>query len=430
MAVGSPAGAIAVSAGTTHTCAIDEDGNVRCWGEGTSGRLGQGTTVTLGAVPGSMASLPAVILGAGRTATAISAGGAHTCVLLDNATVKCWGQGAAGQLGQDSTTNLGDAAGEMAALPAVNLGSGRTAIAITVGATHTCALLDNATVKCWGTNTAGQLGQDSNANLGDAAGEMAALPAVNLGVGRTATAIDAGDTHTCALLDDATIKCWGFGANGRLGLDSTDNRGDAAGEMAALPAVNLGVGRTATSVSAGFRHTCAVLDDATVKCWGFGGNGELGQDSTLTLGDAGGEMAALGPVNLGVARTATSVAAGGTHTCAVLDNAALKCWGGNASGQLGQGNTTSVGVLPGEMAALSAVNLGVGRSATGVTTGLGAAHTCALLDDDSVKCWGSARAASWAETVWRRLVMLPARWRRWPRSSWESPQVRHRWASH
>jgi uncharacterized repeat protein (TIGR01451 family) len=102
---------------------------------------------------------------------------------LDNATVKCWGAGGSGQLGQDSTANLGDQSGEMAALPAVNLGAGRTATAVTAGNNHTCALLDNATVKCWGFNSSGQLGQDSTANLGDGAGEMAALPAVNLGFG-------------------------------------------------------------------------------------------------------------------------------------------------------------------------------------------------------------------------------------------------------
>ncbi len=123
----------------------------------------------------------------------LTAGANHSCGILPGGAVKCWGYNAYGQLGQDSTVNLGDNPGEMAALPAVNLGAGRTATAVSAGNVHTCALLDNATVKCWGLNGSGQLGQDSTANLGDGAGEMAALPAVNLGAGRTATAVTAGD---------------------------------------------------------------------------------------------------------------------------------------------------------------------------------------------------------------------------------------------
>ena len=174
--------------------------------------------------------------------------------------------------------------------------------AVTVGQSHTCALLESATVKCWGFGGNGQLGQDSTTNLGDQAGEMATLPAINLGAGRTATAIAAGQSHTCALLDDATVKCWGDGGNGRLGQDSTTNLGDQAGEMATLPAINLGAGRTATAVDAGSEagHTCAVLDDATLKCWGSGSRGQLGQGSTSDLGDSAGEMAALPAISFGV----------------------------------------------------------------------------------------------------------------------------------
>jgi len=356
-APGAPFAARSITAGSSHSCAILPVGRVKCWGSNSLGQLGQDSTANLGDSAGEMAALPAVNLGAGRTATAITAAGNHTCALLDNATIKCWGTNTSGQLGQDSTASLGDAAGEMAALPAVNLGAGRTATAITAGAAHTCALLDNATIKCWGTNISGQLGQDSTANLGDAAGEMAALPAVNLGAGRTATAVTAGDSHTCALLDNATIKCWGSGPAGQLGQDSTATLGDGAGEMAALPAVNLGAGRTATAVTAA-AHTCALLDNATIKCWGTGFSGRLGQDSTAHLGDASGEMAALPAVNLGAGRTATAVTAGAAHTCALLDNATIKCWGTNTSGQLGQDSTANLGDAAGEMAALPEIDFG------------------------------------------------------------------------
>ena len=385
-APGAPLAARSITAGGGHTCAILPFGVVKCWGENFWGQLGYDSTAHLGDAPGEIRALPAVNLGVGRTATAITAGINHTCALLDDATVKCWGLNSQGQLGQDSTTTLGDNPGEMAALAPVNLGAGRTATAVTAGQVHTCALLDDATVKCWGNGNAGQLGQDSTTTLGDNPGEMAALAPVNLGAGRTATAITAGSSHTCALLDDATVKCWGNGGVGRLGQDSTTTLGDNPGEMAALAPVNLGAGRTATAVTAGNAHTCALLDDATVKCWGAGDNGMLGQDSTAYLGDNPGEMAALAPVNLGAGRTATAVTAGSFHTCALLDDATVKCWGFGAHGQLGQGSTADLGDNPGEMAALAPINLGAGRTATAVTTGEN--HTCALLDDATVKCWG------------------------------------------
>ena len=304
-----------VTAGGTHSCAILPTGHVKCWGFGLNGRLGQGSTADLGDEPGEMAALAPVDLGAGRTATAISAGSAHTCALLDDGTVKCWGRNLNGQLGQGSTADLGDQPGEMAALAPVDLGAGRTATAISAGASHTCAVLDDGSVKCWGSNASGQLGQGSTATLGDEPGEMAALAPVDLGAGRTAVTISAGELHTCALLDDATVKCWGSGANGRLGQDSSATLGDEPGEMAALAPVSLGAGRLGTAVDAGFTHTCAMLDDASVKCWGTGDNGRLGQDSTASLGDEPGEMAALPPVDLalrpsGVAGTITEVGSG------------------------------------------------------------------------------------------------------------------------
>ena len=159
-----------------------------------------------------------------------------------DATVKCWGDNGYGQLGLGDTADRGDQSGEMGGdLPAVDLGAGRIATAITAGGYHTCALLDDATVKCWGWGWHGRLGLGDMASLGDEPGEMGVnLPAVDLGAGRTATAITAGDAHTCALLDDATVKCWGDNGAGQLGLGDTANRGDEPGEMGVnLPAVDL-----------------------------------------------------------------------------------------------------------------------------------------------------------------------------------------------
>ena len=113
-------------------------------------------------------NLTIVDLGTGRTATAIASGGSHTCAQLDNDSVKCWGEGTQGRLGYGNSNNLGDGANEMGEnLTAIDLGTGRTATAISLGNYHTCALLDNASVKCWGSNNNGQLGQGNTNNLGD-----------------------------------------------------------------------------------------------------------------------------------------------------------------------------------------------------------------------------------------------------------------------
>ena len=386
----TPAAAPDLTVGTAHTCTVLDNATVKCWGSGNLGRLGNDSTIPRGDNPGEMAALVPVDLGTGHTAVAVAAGDEHTCAILDDGSVKCWGNGANGRLGYDNTTTQGDSPGDMAALPTVDLGAGRTALAITAGFAHTCVLLDNHTVKCWGHGGGGRLGYDNTTDQGDTAGDMAALPAVNLGAGRTAVAISAGTDHTCAILDSGQVKCWGLGANGRLGYDNTTDQGDTAGDMAALPAVNLGANRTALAISAGFNHTCAVLDNHTVKCWGLGTNGRLGLDNTTTQGDTVGDMAILPSVNLGPGRTALAVTTGFTHTCVLLDTDAVKCWGGGASGQLGNDSTTNQGDSAGEMAALPSVDLGDGRTALAVTAGDNS--TCAVLDNHRVKCWGSGNS--------------------------------------
>jgi hypothetical protein len=156
---------------------------------------------------------------------------------------------------------------------------------IASGNGHSCALLEDDTLKCWGGNGGGQLGLGDTANRGDGAGEMGAnLPTVDLGSGRHAVAIAAGHSDTCALLDNGTVKCWGFNAEGQLGLGDTANRGDGAGEMGdSLPAVSLGTGRTAVAISVGGSpisadgsFACALLDNGSVKCWGENSFGALG----------------------------------------------------------------------------------------------------------------------------------------------------------
>ena len=430
--------ATSITAGFEHTCAILDNGEVSCWGSGGYGQLGYGNTDSIGddETPDSAG---AVNLGAGRTATSITAGSYHTCAILDNGEVSCWGSGTYGQLGYGNTDNIGDDETPDSA-GAVNLGAGRTATSITAGSDHTCAILDNGEVSCWGFGFYGQLGYGNSDTIGDNETPDSA-GAVNLGAGRTATSITAGSNHTCAILDNGEVICWGHGFSGQLGYGNTDNIGDnetpdsagavnlgagrtatsitagtqshlrdprqRRGELLGLGgsgqlgygntdnigddetpdsagAVNLGAGRTATSITAGSNHTCAILDNGEVSCWGSGFSGQLGYGNIDNIGDNETPDSA-GAVNLGAGRTATSITAGSNHTCAILDNGEVSCWGFGVYGQLGYGNTDTIGDDETPDSA-GAVNLGAGRTATSIAAGYG--HTCAILDNGEVSCWG------------------------------------------
>ena len=237
-------------------------------------------------------------------------------------------------------------------LTIVDLGTGRTATAIATGDSHTCALFDNASVKCWGENGNGQLGLGpSISNRGDGSGEMGdSLTAINLGSGRTATSITTGTGYTCVLLDDDSVKCWGRADYGQLGAGKTEEYN----EPNASP-IDLGTGITATAIASGYFHTCAILDNSSIKCWGRNDSGQLGIGDTGNRGDGTNEFGLtemgdnLPAVDLGAGRTARAISAGDRHTCVVLDNTSLKCWGKNESGQLGLGDNSPRGDNSSEM---------------------------------------------------------------------------------
>ena len=180
----------------------------------------------------------------------------------------------------------------------------------------------------------------------------------------TGNILSSSSSHNCAVLDDDSVKCWGYNYNGQLGLGDRNDRGDDWNEMGDnLPAVNLGTGRKAKAISAGGSHTCAILDDNTVKCWGYNYNGQLGLGDKNTRGDDWNGMGDnLPAVNLGTGRMAKAISAGGSHTCAVLDDGFVKCWGRN-EGRLGIGYLNNRGDDPYEMGdKLPLVGFGTGRT--------------------------------------------------------------------
>ena len=301
--------AVAISSGYEYACAILDDGSVSCWGDNYAGQLGDGTTTR------RYTPTPTSSLGPGRTAVAIGTGSYHTCVILDNGSVSCWGSNWVGQLGDGTTTDRHT--------PTLisGLGNGRTAVAISVDDSTTCAILDNGLVSCWGSNSAGKLGDGTSTD------RHTPTPTSSLGNGRTAVAISSTASSTCAILDNGLISCWGYG--GQIGDGTTTNR------HTPTPTSSLGTGRTAVSISGGNLFYCALLDNGSVSCWGWSYFGMWGNQEPSN------QTSPILISSLGTGRTAVALASGMQHACAILDNGSVSCWGYNNVGQLGDGTTTN-----------------------------------------------------------------------------------------
>eukprot|EP01083_Nonionella_stella_P168042 566226_1 len=256
--------------------------------------------------------------------TQIVAGGARTCVLSQNNTVKCFGYNYAGALGYGHTNNIGDEPGQMGdSLNTIDLGMNFIPTQIVAGFGHTCALSHNNTVKCFGEGYSGQLGYGDGLDRGDEAGEMGdSLNTIDLGMNFIPTQIVAGFGHTCALSHNNTVKCFGEGYSGQLGYGDGLDRGDEAGEMGdALKTIDLGTNFIPTQISAGSSHTCALSLSNTVKCFGNNMFGQLGYGHKNNTGNEPGQMGDnLNIIDLGTNFIPTQISAGGYHTCALSQN--------------------------------------------------------------------------------------------------------------
>ncbi|NOU31374.1 MAG: hypothetical protein HOO96_26040 [Polyangiaceae bacterium] len=384
---------VQLAAAADRTCAVEARGALKCWGRNTEGQLGLGDTLARGDDPNEMGrALPAVDLGASAQVAQVALGGRHTCAILGDSSLRCWGFNATGELGLGDFNTRGDEAGEMgAALPAVNLGSGHTAKEVATGYQHTCAILDDGTLRCWGLNAGGQLGAGNTRNRGGIPTDMGDVLRVDLGTGRTAKHVTAGAEHTCAILDNDDVKCWGANTSGQLGYGDFSARGDGVGEMGdALKPVDIGPGRKVRAVGAGMQHTCALLDDETVKCWGNTYYGQCGTGDTNNRGDSAGEMGgALRAIDLGQGHRAKGIGVGSDHTCVALDNDELRCFGAGFDGQVGPlpGGFISWGWAVGQMGQ-NLPSIDVGPSVKVLAVSAGGTHTCAVLGNQ-VKCFGS-----------------------------------------
>lgn len=379
-----------LSAYWSTTCARFDTGKVKCWGDNQSGQLGIGDTLTRGDKPGQMGvNLPFVNLGAGRTARKVSVGASHVCALLDDGTVKCWGDNQSGQLG------LGDNL-QRSLPPLATVALKAPAVDVACGEGRSCAILQTGSVQCWGDNSDGRLGVGStNSAIGAGAADMAGLPTVDLGAGVTVTKLSVGGRHTCVVTANGAVRCWGTNGNGQLGLGDTLARGASAAAMGAnLPEVQLFAPADpavapAWGVAAGDFSTCAALADGRVKCWGENTFGQLGVGDTKGRGVLANEMGAdLVAAKLDNNALALGVSGTALFECAWMTSGAAKCWGFNLLGQLGLGDTQHRGTDKASLSPLADVSLGSSVPPV-VQIATGSAHACALFQDHRVKCWGS-----------------------------------------
>lgn len=357
-----------ISVGGDHTCALLDNNAVRCWGRNTYGELGYGHTSTVGddESPESEGYVDV-----GGDVTQVSVGDTHVCALLDDGNVRCWGRNYYGQLGYGHTKNIGD---DEAPAMAGSVDVGGTVVQVAAGGEHTCALLDTGAVRCWGLNVSGQLGYGNTTNVGD---DEQPESAGDVPLGAAATAIVAGHDHSCALLETGAVRCWGRGTWAALGYEDREDVGD---DEFPLIAGDVDVGGTVTQLSAGWYHTCALLDSGAVRCWGFGYTGQLGYGNPEDVGDDE-TPASVGDIELGAG--AVEIDAGVYHTCALTTFGSVRCFGFGGSGRLGYANVESIGddEAPG-----TAGDVDLDEAAVHVATGL--SHSCAVLDTGVVRCWG------------------------------------------
>ncbi len=331
----APSGVIQIDTGGGHTCAVLGDGTVNCWGRNNLGQLGDGTI--------NPSTTPITVSGI-DDAIQLTTGSDHSCALLSGGGVKCWGDNEFGQVGNGTggTTN---------ALSPVAVSEITNAINLSAGSDHTCAALSNGSVRCWGDNTFGQLGNGSVLTSNR-------TPQAVTGI-TNATEVSGGTNHSCALVDGGAVSCWGRNLFGQLG----DGSNAASPTPVSVSGIN-----NADNVSAGHQHSCAA-ENGGIKCWGRNNSGQLGNGTLID---------AASPVTVSGLFKGYQASAGRDHSCALQGSGVSQCWGANVPGQLGNGTNISF--------ATPVAPTGI-RNVRQLATG--DERSCALEEHGTVTCWGN-----------------------------------------
>lgn len=308
-------------------------------GTGEGGALG--TAGSGGSAKGSGGSAGASAGGtSGRSIASLTAGLNYTCALLSDGTIDCWGANDMAQLGNGSLTSSPPGSPKPTQVVGLTGGTG-----VAAGYVHTCAVVSDGTARCWGMNDKGQLGNGTTTS--------SAQPAIVAGLANVVQ-ISAGAQHSCALLVDGSARCWGYNYQGQLGNGSTAD--------SPIPTPVLSQSKF-TAIAAGNIHTCAIVADPghDVVCWGDNMYGQLGAGQK-------GARGSLQPIPIVGVSNVRSLAAGDTHTCAVLLDSSALCWGGDLS--------------PSAPAYTLILPLGVVSLASRYGNG------CVAMSDGSAACWG------------------------------------------
>jgi alpha-tubulin suppressor-like RCC1 family protein len=345
--------AVQIEAGAEHTCARRRDGTVVCWGRGFHGQLGNGTSYGPDTVCSSFLtclifSRPTPVAGL-ADAVDIAAGYRHTCAVRGDGHVFCWGTNLYGAIG-DGTCSIpfGPEFGPQPACsetlprrssPTEVMGL-TDAVEVTAGSAHNCARRASGEVLCWGANFPNTRTDDRPDGIGGAVGDGTTtnrlVPTRALGL-TGAVQLSAGGSKSCARRAGGDVFCWGnIVTNGALGDGAT-----TTARLVPTPVLDLA---DVVEIRAGVTFTCARLGSGGVRCWGFNGDGQIGDDTTSGFTSSTyciGEPCRLAPTDVVDLVDAAGLAAGLSHSCALRRDGSVVCWGQNDYGQLGDGTTTN-----------------------------------------------------------------------------------------
>ncbi len=357
---------VQVALGRLHSCARLCDGTLKCWGNNDNGQIGVGSSPAIQQSPALVTNRGAKL----ADVVDVAAGADFTCATLKPAgqpsKVLCWGGNNEGQLGNGS---FGTAQTSPSPVmrdpvePLVNVRTLSAGIQEGLSGGHICALLDSGAVACWGRAQEGQCGNGTGKSIEPFA-SLVSVP--------QASSLAAGGSHTCSVDADTskTVRCWGSNLQYQCGVSTSMDPVQVPNVVAQGDG---GLFSGTTSISSGSRQTCVALGaTGLVHCWG--------QDFQTT--------SLLSPQYAGIAR-ASQVAVAATHACALLTDSpsgAIKCWGSNYYGQLANGNAVDSNIAAPEFVVTDPSTFAQLSGATQVAVGAG--HTCAVLGDGSLWCWG------------------------------------------